>query len=306
MPKTFFDMPTAELQAGLPLNQYHFGAPVGNVFYVGSTVTGAENTASRGKTPGTALATIDYAVGLCTASQGDIIIVLPGHIETITAAAGLDLDVAGITIIGSGEGRNKPKIIFTTAATADMDVDAANITLENFFIDCTGVDSLNAAIDVNAANFTLRKCEIEISDATGQCDIVLTADATGATRLVVEGCYFHGAGDSTVGIAIDMVGGDDVMIRDNVFDGYFGTTGAIQNATTAGTNLNIIGNTIVNRTADGNNKVIVVDGSTVAVIVNNRGSVIDSMSPAPVTAAAGFVAGNYFSTAAGVTASVLM
>ena len=44
-------------------------------------------------------ATIDYAIGQCTASAGDVIIVFPGHTETITAAAGIALDVAGVSIV---------------------------------------------------------------------------------------------------------------------------------------------------------------------------------------------------------------
>ena len=62
----------------------------GNVFFVQSTHAGAADAAGRGRTPSQPLATIDYAVGLCTAGQGDLIIVLPGHVETVSAAGGLD------------------------------------------------------------------------------------------------------------------------------------------------------------------------------------------------------------------------
>ena len=48
-------------------------------------------------------ATIDTAIN--HASEGDTILVKAGHTETITAAAGIDADVAGISIIGLGQGR---------------------------------------------------------------------------------------------------------------------------------------------------------------------------------------------------------
>lgn len=43
---------------------------------------------------------MDYANGRCTANNGDVVFVQAGHTETVTAAAGLDLDVAGVTLGG--------------------------------------------------------------------------------------------------------------------------------------------------------------------------------------------------------------
>lgn len=274
----------------------------GEYFFVHS---GTGSNGNSGKTPERPFATIDYAVGRCTANKGDVIVVMPGHTETVTAAGGLDLDVAGIHIVGLGRGRNRPKVEFTTATTADMDVDAASITVENIYFDMTAIDALVAGIDVNAAGFRLLNCEIELADASGQCvDAILYDD--NADRMHIEGCWFHGAGDTTAVVAIDGAGADDVTIRNNVFNGYFGTTGAIQQATTAGVNWNITGNEIVNRTADGNNKTVVLHASTVALIANNRMAVIDSTAPAPLTAAAGFVSSNYSVGAVGVSASTLI
>lgn len=126
----------------------------GNVFFVDSTAADKGDTAGHGTHPDTPFATIDYAVGQCTANQGDHIIVLPGHVETVTAAAGLDLDVAGITIVFAGFGNARGYVHFTTAPTADMDVDAADITLINpRFV--AGIDALAGPIDVNAARFRM-------------------------------------------------------------------------------------------------------------------------------------------------------
>ena len=56
--------------------------------------------------------TIDYAIGKCTASRGDIIMVMPGHSETITSDGGIACDVAGVAIIGLGSGSLRPKVVF--------------------------------------------------------------------------------------------------------------------------------------------------------------------------------------------------
>jgi len=53
----------------------------GNVFWVSST-TGTDS-AGYGRNPDAPVATLDYAIGLCTASKGDIVYLMPGHAENI-------------------------------------------------------------------------------------------------------------------------------------------------------------------------------------------------------------------------------
>ena len=69
---------------------YLFPGIVGNVYYVSSS-TGSST--GPGFTPENAYATIDQAIGACTAGNGDVILVMPGHTETLSAAAGIDADV---------------------------------------------------------------------------------------------------------------------------------------------------------------------------------------------------------------------
>ena len=53
----------------------------GNVFFV---MTGGSDTAGQGQHPDAPFATVDFAVGQCTADQGDVIYTMPGYTETIT------------------------------------------------------------------------------------------------------------------------------------------------------------------------------------------------------------------------------
>ena len=101
-----FGMPVLGMGGGIP-------PTTGDVYFVHSSTGNANNT---GLTPSDALATIDGAINKCTASQGDIIIVMPGHAENIAAATSLVVDVAGISIIGLGRGRNRPVLSFTNTA----------------------------------------------------------------------------------------------------------------------------------------------------------------------------------------------
>ena len=129
----------------------------GEVFFVGSASTNAVDDTGHGRSPEAPFATLDYAIGQTTANQGDVIYLMPGHVELVTAAANLDLDTAGIHIIGCGNGTLQPIIRFTTVDTADMDVDAANITIEKVHFQA-GFANVVAAIDVNATDFTIRNC----------------------------------------------------------------------------------------------------------------------------------------------------
>ena len=180
--------------------------------------------------------TIDAAVGKCTENRGDVIYVMPGHTETVTAAGGLDLDVAGITIVGLGSGSLRATVNFTTATGADMDVDAANITVVNMLF-TGGVDALTGPIDVNAANFTMLDCETK--DVTGQATDFIVADAN-ADNMLIDGWTHYGAAAAGAESALQLVGGDATTVRNFWIDGNFGTA-AIENVTTAATNLTVGG-----------------------------------------------------------------
>src|SRR5437762_2244502 len=106
------------------------------VLFVQSTHANAGDSAGKGLTPDAPLSTIDYAIGLCTASKGDLIIVLPTHVETVTAAAGVALDVIGVSIVGVGEGHLRPKVNFTTSTGASFDISAAKCRVENLWFNC--------------------------------------------------------------------------------------------------------------------------------------------------------------------------
>lgn len=146
----------------------------GKVFWVSNStalLTG-QRTGSDGNkgTFDAPFATIDYAVGQCTAGRGDIIFVKPGHAETISGAAFIALDVAGITLVGLGKGASRPTLSWSAAAST-ITVAANNITLHNFLFVGTmattfTVTAFSNANTVVANDFTIDSCEFRDSDAT--------------------------------------------------------------------------------------------------------------------------------------------
>lgn len=228
-------MPISNYPAGFAHGISIRGVPLlsaypGDVYWVdsGSGSNGNNGTFSQ------PFSTIDYAVGKCTANNGDIIMVKPGHTETVTAAAGLDLDVAGIAVIGLGAGSDRPTVNFTTATTADMDVDAANVTIYNILF-TGGIDALAAPIDVNAADCSIVNCEYR--DVTGQATDVILADAN-ADRLLIENYFHNGAAAAGANSAIALVGMDNPVIKNFKIVGNFAVS-AVDCRTTAVVDLDI-------------------------------------------------------------------
>jgi hypothetical protein len=221
----------------------------------------------------TPLASIDAATGKCVASRGDVVHVAPGHVETVTAAAGLDLDIIGVTYIGYGSGDLRPQINFTTAVGADMDVDAAQITMYNFRF-TGGVDALTGPIDINAADFALLNCVTQ--DVTGQATDFIVTDAN-ADGLLIDGWIHKGAAAAGAETAISIVGGDYVSIQNFDIDGNFGTA-CIENVTTAGVNLNVGASSISNlaRTRNADDVLVTCVATTTGWINNIFGRLADN------------------------------
>jgi hypothetical protein len=276
----------------------------GKVLFVDSTNAKAVNSTQAGKSARFPLATIDYAIGRCTANAGDTIVVLPGHTETITAAGGITLDVAGVSIVGVGNQRNRPTINYTTSTAGTFLVTAANCAVHNVVFNMTGIDAVASGIAVQAAGFSLLGCEVIHATASGQATVGLLTTA-GADRLRIDGCRFVGTSDAGTATAIRIVGGDGITISNNfIFGAYTDTLGGIENNTTAATRLLIENNTIVNLTGT-STKAIVVDANTTGVVRNNSLGI--RSGTAPITGnGLNFVGGNYYKAALGVGAGTLL
>lgn len=205
--------------------------PIGPEYFFVHSGRGANGNEGTLDAP---LGTIDYAIGRCTASYGSVIVVLAGHTETVTAAAGVALDVAGVQIFGCGTGRNRPVVNFTTAVGASFKVTAANCSVRDIRF-TGGLDALTNPIHIDAADFTLADCEW--TDVTGQAtDVILTT--ANADRLRITNLRYDGATAAGTNAGIAIVGGDRIVIEDLWMDGNF-AVGGIDVRTTATTDLEV-------------------------------------------------------------------
>ena len=161
-----------------------------DVWFVGSTVTGATDGDGYGRNPDAPFATLDYAIGNCTASAGDVIYLLPGHAESLTGATSLTMDVAGVRVVGLGWGSLRPTFTLTTATAATWNITAANCTIENILI-VGNFLNIAAAMTIGAsAHYTTLKA-IETRDTSAILGALIQISvAAGATDVAIDG-YKH-------------------------------------------------------------------------------------------------------------------
>lgn len=268
----------------------------GTTFYV-SSVSGSNG--NDGLAPSSPKATVASAQTAAVASNGDLIVLMPGHAETIVGAAGISLTKAGLTIVSIGTGTKRATFTFTTAAAASFDISAANTVIQNCVF-TNGINSQTAMVNVTAADVSFLDCEFNTNTGTTGAVLGILTAAT-ATRLLVDRCRFMGPATNsgaTTTAQIQHEVGVDYIIRNSYFTGKM--TQAILNATTILRGL-ITNNDIV--VATGTVAITMAAAST-PFISRNRINV--PSGTAPVVAAAGFVAGNSYSAAAGVTAGTAL
>lgn len=273
-------------------------ATTGSIFFVHSG-TGTDG-AGYGQNPDAPCATIDYAIGLCTDSKGDRIYVMPGHAESLAAAGDIDCDKIGISIIGLGNGTNRPQITMGTADTVDIDIDAANITIQ-------GIDfianflNIAAAIDVNADCFTLRDCEFREGTNLNFLVCVQDAAAGGSDRITIENCRAY-CTDADNTHFVNFAGtGDRHIVRNNILIGDWGTmciggAGVVTNAL-------IVGNLISNACAT--NDTCINFAATATGICMHNHACGGAAQANGITATAMAISQNYYGVAAEDLSAIL-
>lgn len=135
-------------------------------------------------------ATIDSAVGYCTASRGDVILVAPGHTEAVSSATALALDKAGVSIVGLGEGSLRPTITLDTATAATIGVSAANVSVKNMIFTANFADIVSFFTLTTANNFTLDGCLFKATASNMNALHVVDTNATtsNADGLTITNC----------------------------------------------------------------------------------------------------------------------
>lgn len=186
----------------------------GQVWWVHDS--GSNAASPRGLERARPLATLAQAVS--NAANGDIIVLMDGHEETISTASPLDINKS-LVIVGSGQSAGKPtaKIGFAGSAAVPITVSADDVELRNIWFEAQGSANAFNKIEATGLSFRMRGCYMECGDSddgfglrlTGSpaylrdCTFISTATVAsvappaavnfnGVGGMFIEGCVFDG------------------------------------------------------------------------------------------------------------------
>lgn len=240
MPLTNF--PNGITSFGVPLFGSNAAIGAGTVRFVGSAADDSADSPDYG-TFAQPYATLDYAVGQSDA--GDLIYLLPGHAETLSAADAVDVDVAGLHIIGLGTGSRMPTFTMDNAA-GEITIGADNVTIENIRVNASVTAVLKGInVEANVDYPTIRGCVFGVDTAgTDEFNAALYFE-DGNVGAVVEGNTIDmGIAAAVAAIHLD-ADTDKMKIVDNIIRGDY-STACIVGDTTLSTDILIRNNLLVN------------------------------------------------------------
>ena len=220
----------------------------GNVWFVDSGNANATdaNDGIHGHTPDLPLATIHYANQLCTASQGDTILVAAGHTEAVADSDELELDVAGVTVQGYGSGSLIPTVTLGTATDAAIAVSAPNVTIRGIKV-ISDLENMAAGITLSALadGAVIENCII--SDGAADKELIIGISVTAAcNNVTIRNNRFLTTDGGGCASAVKFVGAsNDSVIEDNVIYGDY-SAAALDLATAASTRIVVRRNLIRN------------------------------------------------------------
>ncbi len=275
----------------------------GNVFYVDSNASGS----GTGVSWTNAVTTIKAGALKCASDNGDVLLVAPGHAETLVASDAVDITRTGLRIFGLGVGENRPTLTYT--ANGEFVIGADDVEIHGFnFI---AGNAVVHAIDVEAGfeNFVINNCRFTVTVADTDEFIDCIDIAAGSDNGKITNCRAEMGAASAVSF-ISHVGSDYTEIFDNIVSGDF-STACIEDATTASIWMFIRNNILINGTVGGTaglNTVATISlkADTSAIIVKNVLFCNVASSELAIVAADGLLSGNTYGEAEGITGSMIM
>ncbi len=216
-------------------------------------------------------ATVDYVIGRCTASKGDLIVAKAGHAENLATATAINFDVAGVGLVGLGSGNLIPTFS-TTAAAGSITTGAASCLLHNIRITSNFATGTTIGLTVAAAGdgLTLSKVQMRETAITSEF-LTWLAIATTVTDLWMEDCDLTGlVGGSDVNAIIFAGTSQDCVFKNNfIFADCSGNL--IDHDTGASVNLRFLDNRLINMDTGAAGDVISVKSDGTGYAAGNYG-----------------------------------
>ena len=241
-------VPRVPLNSTIDLNGVYVSPAGGRTFHVrgdGSAILKyddqyGQNTADMNQRLWPSVASV---LPYCVANRGDRIIVHQNHTENIGSADAWAF-VAGLSIVGLGNGATRPIFTFTVAA-ATLLMDVAGITIQNCQFLCAGPEAGNVALTV-AAPFTVSGEGCVLID--NFFEVGVDADQICTTFMTITGKNVVFSRNTVRGLVVGaeitdvivLTGADGAIITDNYMKVCVGVAqGLIRSLTTASVGVRI-------------------------------------------------------------------
>lgn len=249
--------------------------------YVGSTQSDSLDAYSASTL---LVSTLNAGLARCRPGKGDVVVVLPGHAETITTADAMNNLVAGTQIIGVapfGSGL-MPTITFgNTAATFLLDQPNCVMTGLKFAV---GVDGVVSYVTVTGSGNYIAGNYFQMGTSSALDMGTALTVATGATDCIIEGNKFISLSTSVNAAAILVSGTavDSLVINQNYVFASCATNGLVR-LTGTSTGFTISGNVLHNTSGTAPLATAFANTALTGSVLNNIG-----FATTAVTGGAGF------------------
>ena len=236
----------------------------GTVFYVDSN-NGSDTNSGISATK--AYATVDKAIGKATANNDDLIVLLPGHAENLSSATIFQVDKAGLTFLGLGEGSRIPTFS-STAVGGTVNIDSADCSIKNIRLTANFATGSTNAIDLDANYCTLDGVQCRDTSAANEWLVHINVVAA-ATDLLVKNCSFIGLA-GTMSSSIEFAGASTNCVIENNYINVDASDSVIDHDTTVDVGLIVRDNIIHNQDDAGAGSVCIeVEATSDAIIARN-------------------------------------
>lgn len=255
----YTNFPNGVTSFGVPQIGNGLEITTGNYWFVSSVLGSNGNPGNDASLPFAGLQTAINA-----SASGDVIVLLPNHAETVSAAAGITTTgKPGLSIVGQGEGASRPTFTFSTSTAATFAIASASVSISNIVGICN-IDQIVSPFVISAADctFGLPGAPVEWHDGASNKEALRAVLTTAAADRLNMNIVYIGFTTGSHGVnAVRLVGADSA----NIVIDYYGicTTAVVEFFTTACTNVQISGYFYVSGTTNFSKDVLdTVGGST--------------------------------------------
>ncbi len=291
----FPDPPWISSVAGFQNDLGVYSPPGSRTFYLCNGARTGDDTNFTGKLVGGSTGTLAQALLYCRSGMRDTIVVLPGHVESVTDATMLANMVAGTRILGRGDPRASDAPTFNWTATGSRwDWSVANCMISGLKLAIDGANGVVNGINVTGANNVLSGNYIELASGAALKATIGITVGSGATQMSIHGNEFRGTATHNVTDGIKVLGGtvpSGLRITNNDFIASATATNGLIHITVAALNL-LIRNNMIYNTHTASTACIAVDDVVCDGIVEYNRMAVMSAAGAPAAEGIVFAAGN--------------